>query len=214
MHSGIGPAAHLKDLGITPCRCARGRRQPARSPRRLHLVSLPTARQPQPPDAPGPCCAGLSQSGPVPTRSWARKSPSRAAPSSKPVTISPPRCADHVGAGLAQSPRRLQPRHGFLIHVYQMRPPVAARIALRSANPNDKPVITAELSVRPRRPRHLAAGGASRPIARASIQFRSLSRRRNRARRRDRKRRRPRRLAARQRHNVLSPRRHLPHGQR
>lgn len=144
MHSGIGPAADLKDLGIAP----RVDAPEVGANLQDHLGAYTSFHCTQPvslnflmrPDnaALAFLRAALFRSGPgaqIPIQGCAfLKTRDDLAVPDVQITLVP---------GLLNRIVAFKPTHGFLIHVYQMRPASRGRIALRSSNPNDKPVITA-----------------------------------------------------------------------
>ena len=144
MHSGIGPAAQLQALGITPVVDA----PEVGANLQDHLGAYTSFHCLQPvslnflmrPDnaALAFLRAVLFRSGPgaqIPIQGCAfLKTRDDLAVPDVQITLVP---------GLLNRLVAFKPSHGFLIHVYQMRPASRGTIALRSANPNDKPVITA-----------------------------------------------------------------------
>jgi len=144
MHSGIGPAGDLKALGIAP----RVDAPEVGANLQDHLGAYTSFHCTQPvslnhlmrPDnaVAAYLKAVLLRRGPgaqIPIQGCAfLKTRDDLAVPDVQITLVP---------GLLNRIVAFKPTHGFLIHVYQMRPASRGSIALRSANPNDKPVITA-----------------------------------------------------------------------
>ena len=144
MHSGIGPAAHLRDLGIAPLVDA----PEVGANLQDHLGAYTSFHCTQPVSLnhlmrPDHAVAaylkavlfrrGLGAQIPIQGCAFLKTRDDLAAPDVQ-ITLVP---------GLLNRIVALRPRHGFLIHVYQLRPNSRGSIALRSSNPGDKPIITA-----------------------------------------------------------------------
>jgi len=144
MHSGIGPAAHLQEVGITPLVDApdvganlQDHLGAYTSFHCLQPVSLNHLMRPDHAAAAYLKAVlfrrGLGAKIPIQGCAFLKTRGDLAAPDVQ-ITLVP---------GLLNRLVALKPTHGFLIHVYQMRPASRGNIALRSSNPTDKPVITA-----------------------------------------------------------------------
>jgi choline dehydrogenase len=144
MHSGIGPAAHLQEVDITPLVDA----PDVGANLQDHLGAYTSFHCLQPvslnhlmrPDHAATAYLkavlfrrGLGAQIPIQGCAFLKTRGDLAAPDVQ-ITLVP---------GLLNRLVALKPTHGFLIHVYQMRPASRGNIALRSSNPTDKPIITA-----------------------------------------------------------------------
>ena len=144
MHSGIGPAAHLQGHGIVPLVDApevganlQDHLGAYTSFHCLQPVSLNHLMRPDRAVA-AYLKAVLFRRGPgaqIPIQGCAflKTRADLAAPDVQ-ITLVP---------GLLNRIVAFKPTHGFLIHVYQLRPASRGSIALRSGKPLDKPIITA-----------------------------------------------------------------------
>lgn len=144
MHSGIGPAAHLQGFGIAPLvdapEVGANLQDHLGAYTAFHCLQPVSLNHLMRPDhaAAAYLKAVLFRRGPgaqIPIQGCAflRTRDDLAAPDVQ-ITLVP---------GLLNRIVAFRPTHGFLIHVYQLRPASRGSITLSSANPMDKPVIAA-----------------------------------------------------------------------
>ena len=144
MHSGIGPAAHLKEVGITPLiespEVGANLQDHLGAYTSFHCLQPVSLNHLMRPDHAAAAYLkavlfrrGLGAEIPIQGCAFLKTRDDLAVPDVQ-VTLMP---------GLLNRMVAFKPTHGFLIHVYQMRPASRGNIALRSGNPNDKPIITA-----------------------------------------------------------------------
>ena len=105
-------------------------------------------------------------------------------------------------------------KNGYSLHVCTLRPESTGTIRLKSKDPKEHPLIDANYLAERKRPRHADQGREDRPRDLRPVGPRSLSRRRVPARRGGQDRCRDRAMGARQVRDDLSPGRHLQDGRR